>query len=294
MSRQPRHLGSATPVPGVNWVNMHGPEVDGLDVEVLTRMEMNHRKFIWRNMQKTRDIPGYEKVYLVETAPQLGVRITRAMHGTKTITLQDLKAGTTFPDVVGVGGASDGEHGPWQIPYGALVPEKIDNVLAAGRCISAEMRMADLVRLIPNCFVTGHAAGVGAAVAARVVVRPATWMSARCRRSSASKRLISGEADDHQHFAAAAHGQGRPSQWHALGDTRRHTRGLRHVAAVCEGHLAVVGGRTFVESSHRAGVGAGHVEVGVVRLARNHGGRRHLLAASLVLSLGLSHRLLCR
>ncbi len=164
---EPRHLGNVTPVPGVNWVNMHGPEVDGLDVEVLTRMELNHRKFIWRNVQRTRSIPGYEKVYLVETAPQLGVRITRAMHGLKTITLQDLKDGTVFPDVVGVGGAAGAEHGPWQIPYGALVPVSTENVLAAGRCMSAEMRMADLVRLIPNCFVTGHAAGVGAAVAAR-------------------------------------------------------------------------------------------------------------------------------
>jgi hypothetical protein len=69
--------------------------------------------------------------------------------------------------VVGVGGASGGEHGPWQIPYGSLVPVDVDNVLAAGRCISAEMRMADLVRLIPNCFVTGHAAGVAAAVAVK-------------------------------------------------------------------------------------------------------------------------------
>ena len=162
---EPRHLGSATPVPGVRWVNMHGPEVDGLDVEVLTRMEMNHRKFIWNNVMKTRRTPGYEQVYLVETAPQLGVRITRVLRGLQTVTLSDLKNGTKHPDVVGVGGASNDDHGPWQIPYGALIPEKIDNVLAAGRCISAEIRMADLVRLIPNCFVTGHAAGVAAAVA---------------------------------------------------------------------------------------------------------------------------------
>ena len=104
-------------------------------------------------------------MYLVETAPQLGVRITRVLRGLQTVTLDDLKNGTKHPDVVGVGGASNDDHGPWQIPYGALIPEKIDNVLAAGRCISAEIRMADLVRLIPNCFVTGHAAGVAAAVA---------------------------------------------------------------------------------------------------------------------------------
>jgi len=169
---KPRHLGRHTPVPGVNWVNMQGPEVDGLDVETLTRLELNHRKFIWQNVQKVRRTPGYEDVYLVETAPQLGVRITRVLAGVKTVTLADLKAGTRFPDVIGVGGASGGGHGEWQIPYGALVPLKVDNVLAAGRCISAELRMADLVRLIPNCFVTGHAAGVAAAVSVQERCRP--------------------------------------------------------------------------------------------------------------------------
>lgn len=169
---KPRHMGSPTPALGINWVNMHGPEVDGLDVATLTRMEMNHRKFIWNNVQKIRQIPGYECVYLVETAPQLGVRITRVLDGLKTVTLADLKTGTKFPDVVGVGGSEKGDHGEWQIPYGALVPVKTNNVLAAGRCISAELRMADLVRLIPNCFVTGHAAGVAGAVAAKDACRP--------------------------------------------------------------------------------------------------------------------------
>jgi len=171
-SPKPARLGSRTPVPSVNWANLRGPEVDGLDVAVLTRMEMNHRKFIWKHIQSVRKTPGYSPVYLVETAPQLGVRITRVLHGLKAVTLADLKAGTRFPDVVGVGGAAGGEHGEWQIPYGALVPLHVDNVLAAGRCISMDMRMADLVRLIPNCFVTGHAAGVAAAVAAQDNCRP--------------------------------------------------------------------------------------------------------------------------
>ncbi len=168
----PKHLGHPTPIPGVHWVNMLGPEVDGLDVATLTRLEMSHRKFIWQHMQKVRKTPGYEKVYLMETAPQLGVRITRVLAGLSTVTLDALRAGTRFPDVIGVGGASGGEHGEWQIRYGALVPVVVDNLLAAGRCISAEIRMADLVRLIPNCFVTGHAAGVAAAVAVQDKCRP--------------------------------------------------------------------------------------------------------------------------
>ncbi|MDI6449568.1 FAD-dependent oxidoreductase [Anaerobaca lacustris] len=169
---KPRRLGSATPAPGVNWVNLTGPEVDGLDLATLTRMEINHRKFIWKDVQRARQTPGYEKVYLVETAPQIGVRITRVLNGLNRVRLSDLKAATKFPDVVGVGGASNATHGEWQIPYGALVPTTVDNVLASGRCISMDMGMADLVRLIPNCFVTGHAAGVAAAVAVQDNCRP--------------------------------------------------------------------------------------------------------------------------
>ncbi|GAB4138943.1 FAD-dependent oxidoreductase [Thermopirellula anaerolimosa] len=164
-SERPKRLGAPTPAPGVNWINLTGPEVDGLDVRTLTRMELSHRKFIWRNIQRARQTPGYESLYLVETAPQLGVRITRVLNGMATVRYADLRAGRRFDDVVAVGGSTNGQHGEWQVPYGALVPKGVDNVLACGRCISAEMQMADLVRLIPNCFATGHAAGVAAAVA---------------------------------------------------------------------------------------------------------------------------------
>ena len=164
---KPRALGNVTPIPGVNWVNMHGPDADGLDVAELTRLELNARKLIWKNVQKIRRTPGYEKVYLMETAPQLGVRITRVLSALHTLKMSDVKAGTRFPDVVAVGGAWSGDHGEWQIPYGALVPKRVDNVLAAGRCISGETLMSDLIRVIPNCFITGHAAGVAAAVAAK-------------------------------------------------------------------------------------------------------------------------------
>ena len=165
-AKKPRGLGSVTPIPGVNWVNMTGPEADGLDVAELSRLEMNHRRHIWQSVQKLRETPGYEQAVLLETAPQLGVRITRLLSGVKALSYKESMAGTTFPDVIAVGGASGINHGPWQIPYGTLVPKSpVENVLASGRCISMELRMADLVRLIPVCWVTGHAAGVAAAVA---------------------------------------------------------------------------------------------------------------------------------
>jgi len=52
------------------------------------------------------------------------------------------------------------------------VPKKVDNLLASGRCISAGLKTADNIRLIPVCFATGHAAGVAAAVATKDGCRP--------------------------------------------------------------------------------------------------------------------------
>jgi ribulose 1,5-bisphosphate synthetase/thiazole synthase len=164
--RPPRGLGSPTPIAGVNWVNMLGPERDGLDVAELTRLEMNHRRHIWKQIEQLRKTPGYEKTYLVETAPQLGVRITRTLVGVKTLTYDHIRNGARFPDVVAVGGFTEPKGEQWHIPYGVLVPKKIENLLTAGRCISAALKTADHIRLIPVCFATGHAAGVAAAVAA--------------------------------------------------------------------------------------------------------------------------------
>ncbi|MDY0171147.1 MAG: FAD-dependent oxidoreductase [Thermoguttaceae bacterium] len=163
-SKPPRGLGSITPIEGVRWVNMRGETTDALDVRELSRLEMNHRRQIWRSVERLREEPGYEDVYLMETAPQLGVRISRLLGGVKQLTYKDAQAGTPYPDVIGYSGDWTGTDFEWQIPYGALVPRNVDNILVAGRCISAERKMADLIRVIPPCFVTGHAAGVAAAV----------------------------------------------------------------------------------------------------------------------------------
>ncbi len=166
-ARPPRHLGAPTPISGVHWVNMHGPEADALDVRELTRLELNHRRQIWRQVEAIRRTPGYEEVYLVETAPQLGVRMSRLLSGTARLTLEDVKSGRPREDRIGVGGDWTFKQGPWHIPYGVLVPRSIDGLLAAGRCISGEPGVCDFVRIIPTCFVTGHAAGTAAALAAR-------------------------------------------------------------------------------------------------------------------------------
>lgn len=163
-SKGVRGLGKLTPMEGVNWVNMTGPRANALDASELSRLEMNHRRQIWHQVERLRGEPGYENVYLMETAPQLGVRMSRLLAGVKQLTYNDAEAGTTYPDVIGYSGDWINRDFEWQIPYGALVPRTVDNILAAGRCISGERKMADLLRVIPPCFVTGHAAGAAAAV----------------------------------------------------------------------------------------------------------------------------------
>ena len=168
LAERPPHLGAPTPIAGVNWINMHGPDGDALDVADLTRMEINHRRQIWKQVEEIRKTPGYEKVYLVETGPQLGVRMSRMLAGVERLTFDDVMAGKKFPDSIGVGGdwrPTSERIGQWQIPYGVLVPQRIDNLLATGRCVSGESKLADYLRIIPTCFVTGHAAGSAAALA---------------------------------------------------------------------------------------------------------------------------------
>ena len=163
--KRARFLGDVTPVPGVRWVNMTGPSLDGVDVKVLSELELKHRKQIWKQVQEVRSTPGYEDVYLMETAPQIGVRVTRVIEGVATLKLDEARAGKKFDDCVGIGGAWHGDHIGWQIPFGALVPKNVENILTAGRSISGEPLMSDVIRVIPNCWVTGHAAGAAAAVA---------------------------------------------------------------------------------------------------------------------------------
>jgi hypothetical protein len=101
----------------------------------------------------------------------MGVRLTRLLRGVKKLTLQEMKTGRRFQDVIGYSGAY--ANAPeFQIPYGCLVPAKLDNLLAAGRCVSSDFQVADTLRLIPVCWVTGQAAGLAAALCVRNGCRP--------------------------------------------------------------------------------------------------------------------------
>lgn len=167
-----RSLGSAEPLESVKWVNLRGPSTDALDVNDLTRLEMEHRRSIWKRVQKLRATPGGEKVFLLQTAPQLGVRTTRILAGTKQLTYAESRAATKFADTVAVGGAQNAQHAGWPIPYGVLVPKKLDGLLTAGRSSCVDEKLIEDMRLIASCLTTGHAAGAAAALAVKDNVRP--------------------------------------------------------------------------------------------------------------------------
>jgi hypothetical protein len=172
-------VGSPTPIRSVNWVNMHGDkDQDGLDLFALSRLQQKYRLEIWKQVEKIRATPGHEEVFLLDTAPQLGVRVSRILDGQYRLTLDDSMTHKAFDDAIGVSGAwtsvlhggqklSAGERPMWQIPYRSLVPKRTRNLLVAGRCFCFEKALVEDARVIGACLVTGHGAGVAAAVAAR-------------------------------------------------------------------------------------------------------------------------------
>jgi len=166
------NLGGVESIKSARWVNNIGPKGNGLDVRDLSKTEMMHRRSAWNYVQRIRKTPGHEEVFLMETAQFLGVRATRLLEGVKCVDKRGAVSGQAFDDVVAFSGDDELRKPAFAIPYGALLPKSVDNVIAAGRCISCAPDLIDRVRLIPVCGVTGHAAGVAAALAAKGGVLP--------------------------------------------------------------------------------------------------------------------------
>lgn len=172
-------LGDPTPLPSVNWVNMHGDDnQNGVDLFTLSDLQQKYRIEIWEQVQKIKAIPGYDSVFLLDTASQLGVRMSRILAGEYQLTLEDSMTYKKFDDSIGVSGAwtsllyegkriKTQERPSWQIPYRALLPRKTKNLLVAGRCFSFNKALVEDARIIGTCLVTGQGAGVAAAVAVK-------------------------------------------------------------------------------------------------------------------------------
>lgn len=154
---------------------------DGLNAQDMTEAELIAREETMKLAEAMRSAPGFESACLVETAVQMGVRETRRIVGEYMLTSQEALDGARFDDVVAISanpmaalgaGRPHFKHEGFDIPYRCLVPQKVDNLLLAGRCISVDNHVIGSTRAISSCMATGQAAGTAAALCAKEGVAP--------------------------------------------------------------------------------------------------------------------------
>jgi hypothetical protein len=143
-------------------------DMNALDPKQLTDAELTTREHVMKLAAfLKKHLQGFEDSRIEYTATQVGVRATRQIVGEASPSMSEVK-GERFEDTVvrpyaGV---------EMRLPYRSLLPLNVENLLVAGRCISAEEEAMGQLRLIPVCSATGQAAGTAAARALRQEVTP--------------------------------------------------------------------------------------------------------------------------
>ncbi|MDA1097359.1 MAG: FAD-dependent oxidoreductase [Proteobacteria bacterium] len=166
--------------PFVSWRNdialFMGPRLSGysaVDVEDLSEIEVRSRQLTVGHLAVYREhAPGFGDAFLMLGAPQIGVRHSRRLIGLNKVTRAQWDAGKVWDDEIGVSTSLAPKFPNISVPYGALVPAGIDGVLGAGRHIACDTNSHSFLREVPQCWMTGHAAGIAAALAADSGVRP--------------------------------------------------------------------------------------------------------------------------
>jgi FAD dependent oxidoreductase len=136
-----------------------------------------------------RRVPGFERAYLAQSGVHAGVRETRRIRGDYRLTADDVLSARQFDDVVARGSYPVDIHNPkgsgtvlkrlpegaaYDIPLRCLLPEGIDNLMVAGRCLSGSHEAHSSYRVMPIAMATGQAAGVCAAIATQNDIPPRT------------------------------------------------------------------------------------------------------------------------
>jgi hypothetical protein len=167
--------------------NPDGSAVNGIDALQLAWGEAEGRRQVWDTFRFIREsTPGFERAYITDIAPQIGIRETRRIGGVYVLTENDVLDCADFPDSIGVNGWPVEEHkagdvefrfqrsarGYNQLPYRMLVPLGVDNLLVAGRCASMTHGGQSAARVSGACFATGQAAGTAAHLALTAGVAP--------------------------------------------------------------------------------------------------------------------------
>lgn len=180
-------------------------EVDATDVHDLTRAEIEGRKQIMHILYLFRKYGkeiGLGDCKLRAIAPQLGLRETRRIVGEYRLTGDDVRRQRDFEDGIGrlictidLYGDLKTSYRPteaetFSVPYRALLPQGVDGLLVAGRCISCDDASFGAVRLMVGCALTGQAAGSAAALSLREGVQPRALDTKKLRKTLAESGVI--------------------------------------------------------------------------------------------------------
>jgi hypothetical protein len=166
--------------PYVSWRNdvalFLGPRLTGysaIDVEDLTAVEVESRRWMVDLLRFYRaHMPGFEAAWVMQTAPQIGVRHSRRLSGVSPVVREEWQAGVVHPDEIGVSPSLSPAFAPVSVAYGGLVPVELDGLLAPGRHMASDAVSHTFLREIPQCWLTGQAAGAAAGLAARSGLPP--------------------------------------------------------------------------------------------------------------------------
>lgn len=161
--------------------------IDGTDADDLTKGEISERRHVHELMQILKNrVPGFENSHLLYTAP-LGIRESRNIAGVYVLTIDDVLSGRQFSDSVARGAYPIDIHDPaggrtqfhfiqnsgsYSIPYRCLQTNEIDNLMVAGRCLSASHEAMGSARIMGAAMAQGQAAGTAAALAATQGISP--------------------------------------------------------------------------------------------------------------------------
>ena len=159
-------------IPNLNAIHMS--DIDSTDVWDLTKAEIEGRQQVmWAVDALKKYTPGFEKARLRTIGSSLGTRESRKIIGEYDITEQDVLNQARFEDSIGIcpeflDGAgiaimpSTGRY--FHVPYRITLPQKVENLLVAGRCVAGDKVSHAATRQMMCCTVTGQGAGVAAAV----------------------------------------------------------------------------------------------------------------------------------
>ncbi len=184
-----------------NCIN-YGPN-DGLDPEALSAAETELRGQMFRMADILRKhIGGCEESYPAGSAPMVGQRRARAIRCEYELSQEDCTDGVSFPDQIGCFGFIDNgryfvkDAGTYGIPYRALIPRGLQNVLIAGRMMTVDTVAHNSTRNTVCCLVCGQAAGAAAAMAAAQNLAPREVKAAALRRTLAKDGALLAPRED--------------------------------------------------------------------------------------------------